>query len=258
MKYGMNLLLWCGEVTDASWQLVEYDLSDVADGQIGQGWLFDGEVDWIDGISPAIAIEQRNAVTSGRSTVGTVTEIYDYLRLLYARAGIPRCPDHGTDLEAQTVSQMVDHVLELPAGTKLMLLAPVVSERKGEHVQLMADLQAQGFIRARIDGEIYELDQPPAQLVVAVPGEDEVGVGVHQPGQDRHPGGVEQQAAEEDREGNGVDERHRAEPDRGEGHRRNQQDPRRVAGDHHPAPVPSVHQQAGGGREDDRRQRSHD
>jgi len=89
-------------------------------------------------------------------------EIYDYLRLLYARAGIPRCPDHGTDLEAQTVSQMVDQVLTMPEGTRLMLLAPVVAERKGEHVQLMQDLMAQGFIRARIDGEVYELDQPPS------------------------------------------------------------------------------------------------
>jgi excinuclease ABC subunit A len=120
------------------------------------------DVDHIDGLSPAISIEQKSTSHNPRSTVGTVTEIYDYLRLLFARAGTPRCPDHGTTLEAQTVSQMVDHVLELPEGAKLMLLAPVIAERKGEHVQLMADLQAQGFIRARIDGEIYELDQPPA------------------------------------------------------------------------------------------------
>jgi excinuclease ABC subunit A len=120
------------------------------------------DVDHIDGLSPAISIEQKSTSHNPRSTVGTVTEIYDYLRLLYARAGIPRCPDHGTDLEAQTVSQMVDQVLAMPEGTKLMLLAPVVAERKGEHVQLMADLLAQGFIRARINGEIYELDQPPA------------------------------------------------------------------------------------------------
>lgn len=120
------------------------------------------DIDHISGLSPAIAIEQRSTSHNPRSTVGTVTEIYDYLRLLYARAGTPRCPDHGTPLEAQTVSQMVDQVLTLPMDTKLMLLAPVVAERKGEHVQLMADLQAQGFIRARIDGEIYELDQPPA------------------------------------------------------------------------------------------------
>jgi len=119
------------------------------------------DIDHIDGLSPAISIEQKSTSHNPRSTVGTVTEIYDYLRLLFARAGTPRCPDHDITLEAQTVSQMVDHVLELPEGTKLILLAPVVAERKGEHVQLMADLQAQGFVRARIDGEIYELDQPP-------------------------------------------------------------------------------------------------
>ncbi len=120
------------------------------------------DVDHIDGLSPAISIEQKSTSHNPRSTVGTVTEIYDYLRLLYARSGIPKCPDHDTTLEAQTVSQMVDQVLALPEGSKLMLLAPVVDDRKGEHVQLMADLQAQGFIRARIDGEVYELDQPPA------------------------------------------------------------------------------------------------
>mgnify|MGYP001817908933 CR=1 FL=1 len=120
------------------------------------------DVDHIDGLSPAISIEQKSTSHNPRSTVGTVTEIYDYLRLLFARAGTPCCPDHGVTLEAQTVSQMVDHVLDLPEGTRLMLLAPVVVDRKGEHVQLMADLQAQGFIRARINGEIYELDQPPS------------------------------------------------------------------------------------------------
>ena len=119
------------------------------------------DVDHIDGLSPAISIEQKSTSHNPRSTVGTVTEIYDYLRLLYARAGIPRCPDHGVPLEAQTVSQMVDQVLTLPAGSRLMLLAPVVVGRKGEHVQLMQDLQAQGFIRARINGEVYELDDPP-------------------------------------------------------------------------------------------------
>ncbi len=119
------------------------------------------DVDHIDGLSPAISIEQKSTSHNPRSTVGTVTEIYDYLRLLYARAGTPRCPDHAVTLEAQTVSQMVDQVLALPAGTRLLLLAPVVSERKGEHVQLMRELLAQGFIRARINGEIYELDQPP-------------------------------------------------------------------------------------------------
>ena len=119
------------------------------------------DVDHIDGLSPAISIEQKSTSHNPRSTVGTVTEIYDYLRLLYARAGVPRCPDHDTTLEAQTVTQMVDQVLALPEGAKLMLLAPVVDNRKGEHVQLMADLMAQGFVRARIDGEVYELDQPP-------------------------------------------------------------------------------------------------
>ena len=120
------------------------------------------DIDHIEGLSPAISIEQKSTSHNPRSTVGTVTEIYDYLRLLYARAGTPKCPDHDLPLEAQTVAQMVDQVMALPAGSKLMLLAPVVADRKGEHVQLMADLQAQGFIRARIDGEIYELDQPPA------------------------------------------------------------------------------------------------
>ncbi len=119
------------------------------------------DVDHIDGLSPAISIEQKSTSHNPRSTVGTVTEIYDYLRLLYARAGTPQCPDHGTNLEAQTVSQMVDQVLALPEGSRLMLLAPVVVERKGEHIQLMQDLMAQGFIRARINGEVCELDDPP-------------------------------------------------------------------------------------------------
>ncbi len=119
------------------------------------------DIDHIDGLSPAISIEQKSTSHNPRSTVGTVTEIYDYLRLLFARAGTPRCPDHGTTLEAQTVSQMVDQVLAMPEGSKLMLLAPVVDDRKGEHVSLMQDLMAQGFVRARIDGEVYELDQPP-------------------------------------------------------------------------------------------------
>jgi excinuclease ABC subunit A len=119
------------------------------------------DVDHIDGLSPAISIEQKSTSHNPRSTVGTVTEIYDYLRLLFARAGIPKCPDHDTTLEAQTVSQMVDQVLAMEEGTRLMLLAPVIDNRKGEHVQLMQDLMAQGFIRARINGEVYELDQPP-------------------------------------------------------------------------------------------------
>ncbi|MEM7082896.1 MAG: excinuclease ABC subunit UvrA [Pseudomonadota bacterium] len=119
------------------------------------------DVDTIEGLSPAISIEQKSTSHNPRSTVGTVTEIYDYLRLLYARAGIPRCPDHHIDLEAQTVSQMVDQVLTLPKGSRLLLLAPVVQNRKGRHEQLLSQLLAQGFVRARIDGEVYELDDPP-------------------------------------------------------------------------------------------------
>ncbi|HKT31415.1 MAG TPA: excinuclease ABC subunit UvrA, partial [Gammaproteobacteria bacterium] len=119
------------------------------------------DVDHIEGLSPAISIEQKSTSHNPRSTVGTVTEIYDYLRLLFARAGIPRCPDHGIDLAAQTVSQMVDQVLALPADTRLMLLAPVIEQRKGEHLELIAELRAQGFVRARIDGEVVELEQAP-------------------------------------------------------------------------------------------------
>ena len=119
------------------------------------------DVDQIDGLSPAIAIEQKATSHNPRSTVGTVTEIYDYLRLLYARAGIPRCPDHGVELVAQTVSQMVEKVLAFPEGTRLMLLAPVVKERKGEHTQLLDTLRGRGFVRARVDGELIELDDPP-------------------------------------------------------------------------------------------------
>jgi excinuclease ABC subunit A len=119
------------------------------------------DVDSIEGLSPAIAIEQKSTSHNPRSTVGTVTEIYDYLRLLYARAGIPRCPDHGQELAAQTVSQMVDQVLKLPEGTALLLLAPVVTERKGEHADLLEELRGQGFVRARIDGKVVELDDPP-------------------------------------------------------------------------------------------------
>ena len=119
------------------------------------------DVDHIEGLSPAISIEQKTNSHNPRSTVGTVTEIHDYLRLLYARTGTPRCPDHSVKLEAQTISQMVDQVLSLPKESRLMLLAPIVNNRKGEHIQLMRDLQIQGFIRARINGEIYELDDPP-------------------------------------------------------------------------------------------------
>ncbi len=119
------------------------------------------DVDHIEGLSPAISIEQKSTSHNPRSTVGTVTEIYDYLRLLYARAGIPRCPEHGTPLEAQNVSQMVDTVLALPQGTKIMLLAPVVQARKGEYKEKLDELKTQGFLRARIDGEVVELDDPP-------------------------------------------------------------------------------------------------
>ena len=119
------------------------------------------DVDLIEGLSPAISIEQKSTSHNPRSTVGTVTEIHDYLRLLYARAGDPECPEHGIKLEAQTVSQMVDHVMALPEDTKLMLLAPVVSNRKGEQLDLFEELKAQGFVRLRIDGSIYEIDALP-------------------------------------------------------------------------------------------------
>jgi excinuclease ABC subunit A len=120
------------------------------------------DVDHIEGLSPAISIEQKATSHNPRSTVGTITEIYDYLRLLYARAGTPRCPVHGTDLDAQTVSQMVDQVLAMPEGSRLMLLAPLVQERKGEHVHVLEELRSQGFVRARIDGALVDLDQPAA------------------------------------------------------------------------------------------------
>ncbi|ARU87078.1 excinuclease ABC subunit UvrA [Pseudomonas sp. M30-35] len=119
------------------------------------------DVDTIEGLSPAISIEQKSTSHNPRSTVGTITEIYDYLRLLYARVGIPRCPDHDVPLEAQTVSQMVDQVLALPEGSKLMLLAPVIRERKGEHLSVFEELRAQGFVRARVDGKLHELDELP-------------------------------------------------------------------------------------------------
>jgi excinuclease ABC subunit A len=119
------------------------------------------DVDHIEGLSPAISIEQKSTSHNPRSTVGTITEVYDYLRLLYARIGEPRCPEHGTPLSAQTVSQMVDKVLEMPEGERMMLLAPIVKERKGEHVKTLQNLAAQGFIRARIDGDICDLSDPP-------------------------------------------------------------------------------------------------
>ena len=120
------------------------------------------DVDHIDGLSPAIAIEQKAGSHNPRSTVGTVTEIYDYLRLLYARAGLPRCPDHGIDLAAQTISQMVDQTLAAaPEGTAVLLLAPLVANRKGEHAELFAELAGQGFVRVRVDGELADLAPPP-------------------------------------------------------------------------------------------------
>ena len=119
------------------------------------------DVDSIEGLSPAISIEQKSTSHNPRSTVGTITEIYDYLRLLFARAGEPRCPEHDVPLTAQTISQMVDKVLSLPEESKMMLLAPVVKNRKGEHVKLLDSLAAQGYIRARIDGEICDLSDPP-------------------------------------------------------------------------------------------------
>jgi excinuclease ABC subunit A len=119
------------------------------------------DVDHIEGLSPAIAIEQKATSHNPRSTVGTVTEIYDYLRVLYARAGVPRCPEHGQDLAAQTVSQMVDQVLALPEGSAVLLLAPIVQDRKGEHAESFEHLKAQGFVRAYVDGRLAELDAPP-------------------------------------------------------------------------------------------------
>ncbi|WP_108649162.1 excinuclease ABC subunit UvrA [Dongshaea marina] len=119
------------------------------------------DVDHIEGLSPAISIEQKSTSHNPRSTVGTITEIYDYLRLLFARVGTPYCPTHHLPLEAQTVSQMVDQVLAMPEGERMMLLAPVVRNRKGEHQKLLDDLSAQGFIRARIDGEVCDLSDPP-------------------------------------------------------------------------------------------------
>ncbi|MDB4138382.1 excinuclease ABC subunit UvrA, partial [Methylophilaceae bacterium] len=119
------------------------------------------DVDLIEGLSPAISIEQKATSHNPRSTVGTVTEIHDYLRLLFARAGDPHCPEHKIKLEAQTVSQMVDQILTYPADTKLMILAPVINNRKGSHLDLIDELRAQGFIRIRLDGKIYEIDDIP-------------------------------------------------------------------------------------------------
>jgi excinuclease UvrABC ATPase subunit len=119
------------------------------------------DVDSIEGLSPSISIEQKAASHNPRSTVGTVTEIHDYLRLLFARAGDPQCPEHGITLAAQSVSQMVDQVLSLSADTRLMILSPLIVGRKGEQHDLIEDLRAQGFVRVRVDGEVHELDAMP-------------------------------------------------------------------------------------------------
>ena len=119
------------------------------------------DVDHIEGLSPAISIEQKSTSHNPRSTVGTITEIYDYLRLLFARVGEPRCPEHGHPLDAQTVSQMVDQVIAVPEGLRIMVLAPVIRDRKGEHQHVFSELTANGFIRARIDGIVTDLDHPP-------------------------------------------------------------------------------------------------
>ncbi|MDX1343529.1 MAG: excinuclease ABC subunit UvrA, partial [Reinekea sp.] len=119
------------------------------------------DVDHIEGLSPAISIEQKTTSHNPRSTVGTTTEIYDYLRLLYARVGEPRCPEHGEPLEAQTISQMVDQVIALPEGSKLMMLAPLIRDRKGEHLHVFNELKAQGFVRVRVDGTVMDLDEVP-------------------------------------------------------------------------------------------------
>ena len=117
------------------------------------------DVDHIEGLSPAISIEQKATSHNPRSTVGTITEIYDYLRLLFARVGIPKCPEHGTDLQSQTISQMVDDILKLPEDEKIMILAPIVKNRKGSHQKLLQELANEGFLRARIDGDIIYLEE---------------------------------------------------------------------------------------------------
>ncbi|MDO7657441.1 MAG: excinuclease ABC subunit UvrA, partial [OM182 bacterium] len=119
------------------------------------------DIDHIEGLSPAISIEQKSTSHNPRSTVGTITEIYDYLRLLFARIGEPHCPEHNQKLEAQTVSQMVDQAMKLPEGSRIMVLAPIVRERKGEHLHVFSELRTSGFIRARVDGIVCEIDYPP-------------------------------------------------------------------------------------------------
>ena len=119
------------------------------------------DIDSIEGLSPAISIDQKTTARNPRSTVGTVTEIYDYLRLLYARVGVPHCPKCGREIRQQTIDQMADQVMAYPEGQRLQLLAPVVRARKGEHTKLLEDAQKRGFVRVRIDGELYELDDTP-------------------------------------------------------------------------------------------------
>ena len=119
------------------------------------------DIDHIEGLSPAISIEQKSTSHNPRSTVGTITEIYDYLRLLFARVGEPHCPQHNIKLQAQTVSQMVDKVMALPEGSRIMVLAPIIRERKGEHLHVFSELNSSGFIRARVDGLVCEIEFPP-------------------------------------------------------------------------------------------------
>ena len=119
------------------------------------------DIDSIEGLSPAISIDQKTTARNPRSTVGTVTEIYDYLRLLYARVGVPHCPKCGREIRQQTIDQMADQVMAYPEGQRLQLLAPVVRARKGEHTKILEDAQKRGFVRVRIDGELYELDDTP-------------------------------------------------------------------------------------------------
>ncbi|MEO5951314.1 MAG: excinuclease ABC subunit UvrA, partial [Chloroflexia bacterium] len=118
------------------------------------------DVDLIEGLSPAISIDQKSASRNPRSTVGTITEIYDYMRLLYARAGVPHCPNCGREIQQQTVQEIVDAVQSIPEGSRIMILAPIIKDRKGEHQKVMEDLRKAGYVRARIDGEVHDLDTP--------------------------------------------------------------------------------------------------
>ena len=126
------------------------------------GMLEKPDVDHIDGLSPAISIDQKGASRNPRSTVGTVTEVYDYLRLLFARIGVPHCPECGREISQQTVQQMVDTLLDLPDGTRYMILAPIVQDRKGEYRQVFEDARQAGYVRVRVDGTVYDLDETPA------------------------------------------------------------------------------------------------